>query len=753
LQKYTRKWYWFFLGVVICLSFAFLYLRYATPQYGISTELLIRDDKKGPDVGNMLGGGNGAGGMFADLDLFKSQQNINNEIEVLKSNSLLQRTFYKMPWLQTSIFVQGTFKSTEVYGDKAPISVNILNLDSTKAYKLSEPVSLEVQSKNRFILADSAGSATYNFGQQIDRYYGSFVIHARPEIRVGQQIQLEFHDLRKYADQYVKRMSIAAVNQDASALTISMNDPVPEKGIDIINKLVKVYNEEAIEDKNQISTNTIGFINNRLVTLVEELSGVEKKVSKFKEENKITDVTGDIQAFYTQASDLYKQKEQANLKANVLKSIQEYINTPGNKYSLVPSSLGLEDPTLNALVEKFNELQLKRNQQLTTVEPSNILVKNIDAAIADVRRSITENLKNIEQGMSVTQKDLNLNYQQFQSRIQATPEVQRQLLEIQRQQTIKEGLYSYLLQQKEAAQLSLAATIANSRTINDTSATDTPVSPKKMLIYLAAFLLGLIIPFGSIYASDLLDDKVRLQKDITDKTDAPILGEIAHAQTDENLVVKDKSRTPVAEMFRLMRSNLQFAALDKDIQVILSTSSMSGEGKTFFCTNLGASIALTGKRVVVLEFDIRKPKLLKGLGMTTQHGITNYVINQQLTATDLLQEVKDVNNLYVIGAGPIPPNPAELILSPRIEKLFSELREQFDYIIVDTSPIGQVADAFSLNRLVDTCLYVIRYNYTFKEQINIVNDIYHNKKLSNIMVVLNDSKKQNSYGYGYGYYY
>ncbi|MGF7232884.1 GumC family protein, partial [Arachidicoccus sp.] len=617
LSKYTQKWYWFVLGVLICMISAFIYLRYATPQYSISTELLIRDDKKGPDVSSMMGGGavsSTGSSMFSDLGLFNSQQNIDNEIEVLKSQSLLQRTFAKMPQLQTSIFVNGTFKSAEVYGDKAPIAVHILQLDST-AYKLKDLVKLKIKSSNSFELTDAAGSTIYSFGQRVNRTYGSFMVNALSTLEIGQTIDLQFHDLRIYADEYNKKITIAAVNQNASALTISMNDAVPQKGIDIIKELVAVYNQEGIEDKNQISTNTINFINARLVTLVQELSGVEKKVADFKQQNKITDITGDVQAFYKQAADLYTQKEQASVQANVLKSIQDYVNTPGNKYSLVPSSLGIQDPTLNGLVDKFNELQLKRKEQLTTVQPSNILVKNLDASIADVRRSISENLSNIQQGMAVTQKDLNGNYQQFQTLLHSTPEVQRQLLEIQRQQVIKEGLYSFLLQQKEASQLSLAATVANSRTINDPAATDSPVSPKRMLVYLAAFLLGLIIPFAALYGSDLLDDKVRLQKDITDKTDVPILGEIAHAITDHTLIVKDKVRTPVAEMFRLMRSNLQFAALDKDIQVILSTSSMSGEGKTFFCTNLGASMALTGKKVVVLEFDIRKPKLLKGLGM------------------------------------------------------------------------------------------------------------------------------------------
>lgn len=744
IVKYIRNWYWFIAGIAICLLLAFLYLSYANPVYKVSAELLVKDNKNSMQPGTDA---------FSDLDIFRTGKSIDNEIRVLKSKSLLQKAFRSIPLLQPTQFIDGIFNEKEVYGKDAPL---IITIDSTFRDTLitkgAADYTLTVEKGNSFVLKDKNGERKYNYGQSIKTPYGNFSIGKnRAYTGDDKNVKLRFNNLKLYANEYNREMTIAAPEKQASTVLISLNDAAPQKAEDIINGLLKKYNEEAIVDKNQISENTIAFIDERLRTLVTELSGVEKRVADFKQKNEITNISADIDQYFTQSHDIYRRLEDAQLQQNVLRSIQSYINRPGNESNLVPSSLGITDPTLNSLVGTYNELQLKKQQALTTVEPSNIIVQNLNKSIGDVKRSISENLRNISRGMSVSTSELNKELGRFQSKIKAVPAVEQELLEIKRQQGIKEAIYGYLLKKKEESLIALASTVSDTRLIDVTDTSDKPVAPRKIIILAAALLLGLVIPFIIIYLKDLLDNKVRLQKDIPDSLALPVLGEVMHVKSGEQLVVKANTRTPISEMFRLMRSNLNFASAGKKNKTVMVTSSMSGEGKTFICTNLGASLALSGKKVVVLEFDLRKPKLIHGLNMTVKRGITNFIIDDQITVDDILLPVNEVQGLYVIGAGTLPPNPSELLLNEKVKVLFDKLKDRFDHIVIDAPPVGQVSDAFTLGKFSDVNIYVVRYNYTLKEQMNIIADINNNNKLGNLMMVLNDAQPKNSYGYGYGY--
>jgi len=363
-----------------------------------------------------------------------------------------------------------------------------------------------------------------------------------------------------------------------------------------------------------------------------------------------------------------------------------------------------------------------------------------------------ENLKNIKGGLVITRNQLRSNLAQNASRIQQVPSMERDLLEINRQQSIKQALYQYLLQKREESALSLAASVSISRIIDAPAAGDDPVKPRKPLIFFLAFIVGVGLPFAFVFIKDSFNERVQDFKDVELVTAAPLLGEISHNDTRETLVVTDKSRSLVAELFRHNRANLQLATLGQDNKVILVTSSMAGEGKTFFSLNLASSLALAGKKVVVLDFDLRKSGLTQNLGIPNEKGISNYLASEVSTIDDIIVSLQTVSGLYAIGSGPIPYNPAELILSPKVSEMIEELRERFDHIVLDTSPVGQVADALSLSPYIDSTIYLMRYNYTFKEQINIIEDIYKNNKLKNLMMVMNDAKKLKGYGsYGYGY--
>ncbi|AKD01938.1 tyrosine-protein kinase [Pontibacter korlensis] len=746
LQKYLRYWYLFVIGVVICLGLAFLYLRYATPAYNISSTLLIKDDKKGPDLsGNAV---------FSDLELFKASKNIDNEIQVLKSKSLMQRVLTELS-LYTSYYVEGNIKTSEVYGRSLPVKVIVSTLDSAA---FDKTLTLYIKDNNSFELEgeESQERSAYKFGQEIKHAYGTFTVVAASGVSTRNKANLiiKFHDIRKLADYYNKELTVAPVNKEASVLTISLVDPVPEKGKDIINKLVEVYNKEAVEDKNLVAASTIEFIDERLKFLTTELTDVEKNVEQYKRENELTDVSSEAQLYLQRASEYNKQLAEFEIQLDVLNSIETYLSKhQEGDFEVVPSTLNIQDPTLLGLINKFNELQLDRQRMLRTTQANNPLVQNMTDQLANLKTNILENLRNIKNGLVITRNNLQASSAQFESRIQQVPSIERELLEINRQQGIKEGLYLYLLQKREESALSLAATVSNSRVIDSAMAGDLPVKPKKQLVYLLAIILGLGIPFACIYLRDLLNDKVQTLQDVKKGTATPVLGEISHSEYPDKLVVTENSRSAVTELFRLARTNLQFSTVGNENKVILVTSSMTGEGKTFFSINMGASLALTGKRVVLVNFDLRKPRLMQDMGLSNEVGITNYLISEKLAVQDILTPSPSVPGLYAIGSGPIPPNPAELMLSSKVTHLLEELKEQFDHVLIDTPPVGQVADAFTLAPLIDSSVFIIRYGYTHKSQIDIVDDIYKNKKLNHLMIVLNDAKKENGYGYGYAYGY
>lgn len=745
ISQYTKYWYLFLIGGLLGFGGAYLYcLYYTIPQYRIASTILLKGGENAPDVGAL-----------GDISINKSAKNINNEIEVLYSLSLMQRVVSELN-LSVGYLVEGRVKSTEIYGRDVPISVLISRFDST-AYGKS--VFIHLKSNNTYLLEEDSGKVTSNrFGQQVNRPYGTFTIVTAPNNAghhlAGKKIQVVFQDLKKVAQHYNQVLYILPKRDDASVLEISLVEPLPEKGINIINKLIEVYNNEAIEDKNLQAANTIEFLDERLKYITTELSDVEKNVEDYKRQNELTDVSSLASQYLEQAAGYNNKLSEWAIQIDILESIEEYLGSNNNQYKMVPSTLTIQDPTLAGLIARFNELQLERERLLRNAFPNNPLVQNINEQLEDLRTNIIENLRNIKKGLIITSNNLKASSGQYKSKISKVPSMERELLEINREQAIKQNLYLYLLQKREEAAISLAASISNTRIIDPAIATDYPISPNKRNIYLMSILLGLAVPFAGVFVYSLLNTKVQTLKDVELLTGAPVIGELIHNTSGEALVVTAGNRSPIVEMFRLIRAKLHFAAVDKENKVILVTSGTSGEGKTFFSVNLGATMALTGKKVMLLELDLRSPNLCSYLGLPHGLGISDYLVSDSIILDDIVMASEENEGLFVIGAGSIPPNPAELMMSTKLAHIVDNLRASFDYIIIDTAPVGQVADAFCLSSLIDSTIYVIRYDYTYKEQITTLESIYRNKELSHPMVVLNDAKPdgRNKYGYGYGEY-
>ena len=738
ITPYSKYWYLFLISILVCLSIGFIYLTISTPKYLISSTLLIQEDKEGEGVLK--------GTAFSDLAIFNTSKTVDNEIEVLRSKSLLEKVFKTLN-LETSYFVDQQFTKSELYGSSLPIKVIVQKLGSNA---FDKSINISVIDSKSFKLNDGSGSHTYKFGQKILNSDYIIRVMPGPAFTNSSEVAFQFNNLRNMAESYSNsKLVITPIKIEANTIILSFKDAIPERGVDILTTLIEIYNKRNVEDKNKLALNTINFIDNRLKFLSTDLSTVEQDVEQYKQENRVTDVNADAQQNLQKAGQYDQELASSEIQINVLQSIESYLNAQGSQFELVPSTLGLQDATLVGLITKFNELQLERQRLLRTAEPGNPLVLNINDQLSSLKSNIRENLRNIKRGLQITRNNLMSNSSQFASRIRTAPSIERGLQERNREQGVKESLYHYLLQKREETTLSLSATIPTSQVIDPPNYASAPVEPKKSFIYLYSFLLGLIIPALGIYTKNLLNNKVQHINDVESVTNGLILGELCHKPDNETLVIKKDSRTTISELFRYIRSNLSFANMDNANKVLLITSSMKGEGKTFFSINLAATLSLVDKKVVVLEFDLRKPDLLRSVKLKSQVGITTYINSEKVTIDDIIIPSDISPNLSIIGCGPMPENPAEALMSHRIPELFEELKNRFDYVIIDTSPVGQVADAFTLAPYADASIYLVRFNHTNKYQLNILQDIFENRKLKNPMIVLNDAKKENLKAYGY----
>jgi len=516
-----------------------------------------------------------------------------------------------------------------------------------------------------------------------------------------------------------------------------------------------VYDTLIVEDKNRIANNTLRFIDDRLKGLNDDLNGVQGSLESFMVTNQAFDLEGQSKSYQDIMSESSKQKVDREIRMNVVEWLLAYINDSKNEFNTVPTNLGIEEPALLQLETEYNRLQLQRDANLKTTQPDNPLIVGIEGAIEKLRKNIYQALLNVKQAYVIASRDIDKQENDIRGQIRSLPGKSMQMINIQRRQKIMEELYSFLLQKKLETSISSASTISNSKVIEPAIAPGNLISPDRNKIYILYILFGLLVPGAGIALLEVLRDKVSNRAEVEKRTQAPLLGEIGHSENSQTLVVAKNSRRFISEQFRIVRTNLQYVIGKKEKPVIMVTSSFSGEGKSFISTNIGAVIALTGKKTVIMEFDIRKPKIVSGLDLKRKVGITNYIIGRG-EFDDLIVKVDEVENLYVIPCGPIPPNPAELLLDVKLEELMRKVKEHFDVVIMDTAPVGLVSDAINLSRFADCTLYIIRQGYTFRKQVGMIEELYTKKKLPSLSLLLNDVKADGSYygGYygGYGYY-
>jgi capsular exopolysaccharide synthesis family protein len=600
------------------------------------------------------------------------------------------------------------------------------------------------------------GGPLLSFGQPFEIGQGSFIVNKTGvdhRSYSSNQFFINYKPLEDRAIEYVSRLTASESGESENIMKVSFQTENNKVGIEVVDQWMKEYQQAGLEEKKQIAKNALRFIDDQMDTIRQDLGSVEKNLQGFREKNKIYAPEQQSAEYFNNMSTVDNQITVKSLQLENVNFLIRYIGDDSNPYRQVASFLNVDEPSLVLQINNFNSLQVQRETLLKTTTTANPMVKNLESSIDKLRSDIVQNLENVKQSYQGYISSLRQKNAAASMEVSKIPVKEKELLDITRRQKILEELFSFLLQKKLETSISSASTISNVRVIESAIANGQPVMPNRKGTYLLALFLGLGIPVGIIFLKEFLNDKVKSRADIERATQAPVVGVVSHSDEKETLVVSRTSRRFIAEQFRIIRTNLEYILPKTGSQVIIVTSSSSGDGKSFMSSNIGAVKALTGKRTVILEFDIRKPKIAGSLRVKHKTGISNYIIGKA-SFEDVVVPVPGVENLFMVPCGPIPPNPSELLLDNAIETLISRARKEFDVVVIDTAPLGLVSDPIILGKFADAAIFVIRHNHTYKKQLNMLNEIYISKRLPHLSIVVNDVKDDGGYGnyYGYGGY-
>lgn len=750
LNKYLSHWKWFLLAMIISLSLAFIKLRYTKPLYNASTTILVKDDKKGGMLSELSA--------FSDIGAGKTiKNNLDNEVQILRSRTIVENIVRKLN-LNISLIVKGKILSNELFND-APIEVNVLNKNA-EFYKTRKNYIFTEVSNDAFTLKNQLGEhvnnkSQYKFGEIITTSYGQISINKTKIhpvlLNANGPITIALSPLDDVVNSYRGRLIVEPFSKSSNIVDISIIDPVREKAEYFLNNLVQNYNADAISDKNFISENTAKFIQNRLILITDELDGVEKNAESFKKSNNLTDIESEAKLFVEGSGEYNKKIVESEVQINIVSSMLEFMKKTTNS-DLLPNNIVATEGEASESINSYNQLVLNRNRILKSASVSNPSVVKIDQQITSLKSNVISSLMRLQTTLGIQKRELQNFEGVLNNKAGKIPGQERQFRGLERQQKVKEELYLYLLQKREEIALTLLATEPNARVVDVAKASQSPVSPKRNFVYLAALLLGFIIPFGAIYLLDLLDTKIKSRLDIDEKIPVPFIGDVPTSDTPTEIIITE-SRSSSAEALRIIRTNLEFMVTgvpDGKAKTIFLTSTFPKEGKTFVSVNLAATFALSGKKILLIGMDLRNPRLGDYLNLPDK-GVTNYLSSKDINVEDLIVKQPGYEAFYILPAGVIPPNPAELLMSTKIDLLFKNLKTQYDYIIVDTAPVSVVTDTLLIAKHADSFIYVIRANFLEKRMLNIPYTLYKEKKLPNMCMLLNDTDSTKGYGYGYGY--
>lgn len=753
LFRYLIHWPWFAACIAVCLAGAWLYLRYTAPVYNVSASVIIKDNEKSSKAGSSMAD-------LEDLGFYSSISNFDNEVEILHSRTLIKKVVEELD-LYINYRAKGRFHDVELY-KTSPVKVWIT---PEEAENMPGTAMLEISLLPGDKLNVKVMTGGTEYARQFDKLPAllttpsgtfSFVRTDSASIESERKILATVSSPRAVASDYSGRLAIEPTSKTTTIAQVSLQSTNKQRGADFINKLVEIYNRDANDDKNEVATKTAEFIDERIKIINGELGTTERELETFKRDAGLTDLKSDAQLALSENSEYEKKRAENSTQLRLVQFLASYANNPDHAYEVLPVNVGLSDTGLTELINRYNEMLLERKRLLRTSSENNPVVVNLDASIRAMRSNVQTTISSVQRGLSITKADLERQAGKYAGRITSAPGQERQLVSISRQQEIKAGLYLMLLQKREENAITLASTANNARIVDEALADAAPVSPKGKMIYLVALILGITVPVAVIYIIELLKYKIEGRADVEKITSVPIIGDIplCDKQPEEgSIVVHENQNDLMAETFRNIRTNVLYM-MQSNQKVILVTSTTTGEGKTFIASNLAVSLALLGKRVVIVGLDIRKPGLNKAFRMSHKAGgISQFLADPEHTDLMPLVQVSGINaNLHILPGGPIPPNPTELVARESLSQAIGLLKENFDYIVLDTAPIGMVTDTQLIAPVADASIYVCRADYTHKADYTLINDLNEQKKLPNLCTIINglDMKKK-KYGYYYGY--
>ncbi len=754
------NWYWFIFSTLFCVALAYVYLRYQHPVFQASTKVLIKDDENSARMGR---------GMTLDqLGMVTNSNGFENEIEILRSTAVATRAVKALK-LYVTYSVKGRFVSGEYYKN-SPI---LVDMDEARLAVLNVPVTV-VMSKNAKGLHAQVSYPTEagepevmerdltDFPCTVNTRLGQLLFSMNPGFEMDdKEITATIVPPVMMGRAYSSRLRVEPTSKMTNVALLSIQDTHVDRALDYLGKVVEAYNEDANEDKNEVARKTEEFIKERIQVIRGELDETEGEIEGFKRSNDLINLPTDASSALTQTTEFQKKQVEIQTQMNLVKSLLDYVNNPGNNYSVIPANIGITNPVTNSLLQEYNSLVLRRNRLLSSAPEESPAVKQLTEQVMVTWDAVRQHLAGIYNDLQIQKNSADQQFALFSGKVSSTPTQERAMNNMGRQQEIKSGIYLMLLQKREENFISQASIAAKARVI-DAPQREGKVSPRSNLIMLAAFLFGLLLPLAILYLQDLLHYRINGREDLQRLSKLAVLADIPYTweltEGERGIVVKENKNNMMEESFRGLRTNLRFV-LGKDEKVIGFTSCVPTEGKTFVATNLGMSLALLGKRVLIVGLDIRKPRLVRLFGLSSaKQGLTNYLAGNkpdfQLLEEQIIRGVLKPN-LDVLPAGIIPPNPGELITRDILDQGFEHLKTIYDYILVDTPPVSLVSDTYELGRLFDVTFFVVRAEVTAKSDLEIINQAAAEQKLPKVNLVLNGvdlSKKKYGFYYGYGRY-
>lgn len=766
--KYLVYWPWFVASVIICLVLAFVYLRYQAPVYNVTASVLIKEQDA---RSRAMSANSGALEALQSMGGFSMTNNFDNEVEILKSRTLIKKVVthlglyistgeerffgYARPLYQTSpvgVYMAPEEAEQLEAGMKLRLTYTPDNRLTVKAeYELNEEEETLEKTFDKLpaVLPTPVGILSFTINDSILNEW-------RQTKTESIQLITSVGSPTSIAKGYANNLAVEAISKTTTIAQISLRNTSRQRASDFINCLVAYYNQDANDEKNEVAMKSAEFIEDRIRIINEELGSTETQLADFKQKSGLTDLTSDAQLALQENSKYEQQRIENQTQIRLVEFLRDYINNPANTDEVIPANVGLQDQDLSKVIDQYNTLLIERKRLLRTSSENNPAVINMNTGIEATRHNVQTTVASVLKGLQITKADIERQARKFEGRISSAPQQEKEFLSIARQQEIKAQLYIMLLQKREENAITLAATATNGRIIEEALSDKDPISPKKKLVTLAALILGLALPVGFVYLRDLLKYKIENRDDVERITSVDILAELPKCTKPEHgaIVVRENKNDIMEETFRGLRTNLLFM-LGKTDKVVLFSSTQPGEGKSFVAGNTAVSLAFLGKKVIVVGMDIRKPGLNKVFNLSRRaEGITNYLSDpDNVNLFDMIQRSDISPNLDILPGGPVPPNPTELVAREVLDHAIDLLKSRYDYVILDTAPIGMVTDTAIIGRVADMCVYVCRADVTPKagyEYINVLKNEHKFPKLATVINGIDMSKRKNSYGYGYG---